>query len=125
MDNKFVKSSLDVLRATLYALALSIILVLVLAILIKFAGIGSTAVMYINQAIKAISIFVGALFGIKCINMGAVKGAAAGLLYTLLSFLVFKLLAGQEFALSLFDLLFGVIIGIASGIITVNIKKKT
>lgn len=124
MDNKWIKSSLDVIRGILYALVISVFMVLGLALLIKLTSINSNVVMYINQGIKVVSMLLGIFFGTKEMNMGAAKGSLAGLLYVLLSFLVFKLLAGQEFSLSIFDVLLGVVIGLLSGILTVNVKSS-
>jgi len=124
MDNKLIKSSFDVVRGVLYALILSVFLVLGLALMIKLAGLNSNSIMYINQGIKVISILFGVFLGTRQVKMGAAKGALCGLIYILLSFLVFKLLAGQAFSLSIFDVLLGVIAGLISGIITVNIKNK-
>ena len=124
MDNKIIRSSLDVIRGVLYALVISVFLVLGLALLIKFAHLGSNVVMYVNQGIKAVSILAGIFLGTKDVKFGAAKGALGGLLYILLSFLVFKLLAGQAFHLSRFDALLGVVAGLVSGIITVNVKNK-
>lgn len=124
MDNILIKSSFDVIRGVLYAIVISVFLVLGLALIIKLTGINSNGVMYMNQGIKVISILAGVFVGMKGMNKGAIKGAAIGLLYIFISYLVFKLLAGNNFSLSIYDILLGVVIGLVSGIITVNIKRK-
>ncbi|MGI6701555.1 MAG: TIGR04086 family membrane protein [Christensenellales bacterium] len=124
MDNKMIKSSFDVARCVLYSLVISVFLVLGLALVIKFWGANSNTIMYINHGIKILSILLGVFIGTREVKMGAAKGALSGLIYILLSFLVFKLLAGQAFHLSIYDVILGTAAGLISGILTVNIKNK-
>lgn len=124
MDNKMLRSSFDVLRGVLYAIIVSVFMVLGLALAIKLFNLDNNAVAYTNQAIKILSMLVGIFIGTRDYKMGAAKGALTGLLYILLSTLVFMLLSGQSFSMTIFDVLIGVAVGLISGIITVNIKNK-
>ena len=104
------------------------ILIIVFAVIIRFANIPDGAIMPINQIIKGISLLVGSFIALKKADkMGLVSGLLIGLSYTVLSFLVFSILDGNfEFSKTLVnDLLFGGIIGGICGIIAVNFRKKT
>lgn len=116
------------LKGTLIALCISLVLVLVFAFLLKFTNIPDTAISPINMVIKGISIFLGVFIGMKkSKELGLVCGLLIGLCYTFLAFLVFSALSGS-FAVdtTLFtDLIFGAVIGAICGIICVNIKKSS
>ena len=116
------------LKGTLIALCISLVLVLVFAFLLKFTNIPDTAIIPINQVIKGVSIFLGVFIGMKRLKeMGLLCGLLIGLSYTLLAFLVFSLLSGN-FIIDLTlltDLVFGTVIGAICGIICVNIKKSS
>lgn len=116
------------LKGTLIALCISLVLVLVFAFLLKFTNIPDTAIYPVNQVIKGISIFLGVFIGMKkSKELGLVCGLLIGLCYTLLAFLVFSILSGG-FSVDitlLTDLIFGAVIGAICGIISVNIKKSS
>lgn len=117
-----------ILKGTLIALCMSLVLVLVFAFLLKFTNIPDTAISPVNQVIKGISIFLGVFIGMKkSKELGLVCGLLIGLCYTLLAFLVFSILSGG-FSVDLTlltDLVFGAVIGAICGIICVNIKKSS
>lgn len=117
---------LDIAKGTLFSLIISMVLVLVFALIVNLAGVGDKTVSIVNHFIKAISILVGCFLGIKTRVGGAVKGALIGLLYTLFSFIIFSWIDGA-FDLSwmtLIDVLLGTVIGLISGIIVVNLRRK-
>ena len=116
------------LKGTLIAICISLILVLVFAFLLKFTNIPDTVIMPVNQVIKGVSIFLGVFIGMKkSKELGLVCGFLIGLCYTLLAFLVFSILSAN-FVIDLTlltDLIFGAVVGAICGIICVNIKKST
>lgn len=116
------------LKGTLIALCVSLILVLVFAFLLKFTNIPDTAISPVNQVIKGVSIFLGVFIGMKkSKELGLVCGLLIGICYTFLAFLVFSILSGS-FVMDLTlltDLIFGAVIGAICGIICVNIKKSS
>lgn len=117
---------LGVLKGTFWAIAVSLLCVLVFAFVIKFTSISENLITPINQAIKISSILVGAFIMSKTIHSnGWLWGLILGAMYTLLAFLIFSILNGKfDFNISLLnDLIFGSIIGLISGIITFAIKK--
>ena len=116
-----------IMRGSLIAVSVSLVLILLFAFAIKFINIDDRLILPINQVIKVVSIFFGVLsvFNNAFMQKGFVKGFAVGVLYTIISYTIFSILAG-EFSFtfkSITDMLFGGIIGGISGVIVVNTKK--
>ena len=116
----------DVVKAILLSVLLSLVLVLLFALIVKFTGINSNWVMPVNQVIKIISIFIGCLLGIKYPVKGVFKGILIGLFFLIITFLLFSAFNGgfEENSLTVYDFLTCLIAGIISGIFTVNIKNR-
>lgn len=129
MNKQKIKNSmwLNILKGSFIAVSLSLVLILVFALLIKFLNISESLIMLINQIIKIVSIFVGTFFTFNAYskNKGFLKGMIMGIIYTILAYSVFSILAKElSFTLTSFtDMLFGGVIGGICGIIVVNIKK--
>ena len=85
----------DILRMTLVSVVITLTAVLIFGIVIKLAEVPFAIIMPINQAIKLLSVLLGALIGIKCKEKAVFIGAVAGLLYTLISVFVFLILGGD------------------------------
>lgn len=121
-----IKSNIsDVLKAVLLSVLISLGLVLIFAIIIKFASLPSNVIMPVNIAIKIISVLVGTLIGFKNAQNGLLKGAITGLLYMLFTFFIFAALNGfKDVKFSWIDLITLPIAGAVSGIIAVNIRRK-
>lgn len=76
-----------------YAMAISVFLILLFAIVIKTTDISENWIMYFNQGIKIIGILCAVYFG--CKNTLSVKrGAMCGALYIATAFLIFSLVNG-------------------------------
>ncbi len=117
-----------ILKGSLIALCISLILVLVFAFLLKFTNIPDSIIYPINQVIKGVSIFLGVFISLKKTKeLGLVNGLLIGFIYTFIAFLVFSILSRNfSFDITLLtDIVFGAIIGAICGIICVNIKKST
>lgn len=116
----------DILRATIIAVIVSLVLVLVFSLIVNLVDVNEKIILPINEAIKIISILAGCFIGFKEQRSGAFKGAITGLLYTLLSILIFGIISHSVKinALSLIDIALGIVAGAISGILTVNLKKK-
>lgn len=99
--------------------------VLFFALIVKLTSLSETAIKSVNQFIKIISIFLGALSSIKE-NKGLVKGVFLGVLYSLLVSLLFKVIGGgySNFLGFILELIFCTIIGAISGVISVNAKNR-
>lgn len=115
----------DLLRGTIVAVIVSLILVLIFALIVNLVDVGEKIIIPINQAIKIISIFIGCFIGIKNRHQGVIKGALIGLFYTFLSIFVFGIISKEiNFKLiNLVDVGFGIVSGIVSGILSVNLRK--
>ena len=113
----------DVVKALILAVIVSIILILIFALIVKYANFGEEVIKPVNIGIKIISIFLGCFLGFKTAKMNLVKGIIFGLLYVLLSFLIFSALSQKiDFSvLSVWDIIFGAVAGGVCGIIA-NLK---
>ena len=118
----------SIFRGAFVSVSISLVLILLFALFIKFLNINESWILPINQIIKIVSIFFGVLFAFNSRNKnkGFLKGITVGIIYTILAYSVFSILAGEfSFSLtSLTDMLFGGLIGGISGIIVVNMKKR-
>lgn len=125
MEGHLKSFFLQVLKATIISLAILLIGILVFSVVVKFAVLNNGVIKAVNQFIKTLAIFLGVFFSVKE-GKGLLKGMIVGVAFTLLSYIVFSVMAGEQlFTLSfLIDVVFGTIIGIISGIIVVNIKKQ-
>ncbi len=118
---------ISLLKGSLMALSISLILICVFAFLLRFCDIKTEAIKPINQVIKIVSILIGTFYGLKkSTEMGLITGLFIGLAYTLLAFVVFSILnGGFNFERSLInDFIFGGIAGAIAGVVAVNFKKK-
>ena len=113
-----------VMKATLFALAVSLLMVLGFAVLLRAGGIGEGWIYPVNQVLKAVSIMVGVFTFVKG-EKGWLKGGGTGLLFTALSYLAFSAIGG-DFSLGWLifaEIVVAFLVGGVSGILTVNIKK--
>ncbi|MFQ6749566.1 MAG: TIGR04086 family membrane protein [Clostridia bacterium] len=110
-----------------WALGFSMLLVLIFAFGLRLFGFGEGAINVIVQIIKGASVLMGVMIAMKHQKeMGFLTGLGIGLVFTVISFVVFSCLDGFRFEFSgtlLNDLIFGGIIGGICGIIAVNVKK--
>ncbi len=117
----------EIIIAVFMALIISLVLIIVAAFSIKLFNISDNAIIIINQVIKGLSILIAGIVCLKLPNNGWLRGFIFGLLYILLAFVVFSLLSGKfNFDLTLInDAVLGGVSGLISGIIAVNIHKKS
>lgn len=115
---------LDILRALLVALLVSLVLVLLLAVVAKYAPMSDTLATVLNQVVKVLSVAVGCLVGFRAKRYGLVLGLVVGLLFTLVSFALFAAISGKlDFGqITVFDFLLGAAVGLASGVLAVNVR---
>ncbi len=122
----FKGGALDVLKAVLFSTLISLALVLVFAMVIKFASLDGKIIMPVNIAIKLLSVFLGIIIGFKNRENGLLKGAAAGLVYMLFTFFIFAALNGfKDVNFSWIDLITLPIAGAISGVVAVNVKGRS
>lgn len=114
------------IKGVIPSIILTLILILVFALLIRFFNIPDTWIFPVNQAIKFISLFVGIILALKSIKeKGFMVGTLIGIFYSISSFLLFSILRGNfTFSLSnVYDILLTMLAGGLIGIISVNIIK--
>lgn len=118
---------LSILSGTVVAISITLILILIFALVIRFCDINDGCIFPINQIIKVVSMFVGAVVFLKKHQQkGFLKGILMGITYYILSYIIFSILQGR-FALSinnLYDFLLTTLMGGLIGIIVVNFMKK-
>ena len=120
-------------RATVFALLkglgvavlTTLIGMAVLAGLVVLTGIGDNAVLAINQALKAISIALGAAAAVGFGGRrGFVLGAVVGALYMILGYALYGLIDGRmaPAGLMVTEFLMGALVGALAGALVANIN---
>jgi len=129
MEKKSIKGNgviSDSLKSAVFAVLISLILTLIMSIVVHFVSIDVGIVNIINIAIRIVSILLGLLIGVKQPSKGILKGNIVSVLYILLTYVLFGIIA-SDFSLKasmLIDSGSTFIAGVVSGIIAVNVKSK-
>lgn len=113
---------LNYLKGLIVAMLISFGLIILLALSLKWFSLDEKFITPINLGIKTISVIVGSLIAIKSESKGLVKGVTFGLLYVVLAFVSFSILA-KSFAVDLsllLDIVFASLAGGIVGIVKVN-----
>lgn len=107
------------------SLIISLVLILLFALLIKWFNWSDAVISPVNIVIKIISIAIGVLVVTKDGTGGALKGATLGAVYIVLCFVVFSILNGSMIIniSLLYDSLLGLITGAILGVISVTLRK--
>lgn len=126
MDNETTVGNgfFQVIKSVAFALVFSLLAAVIFASVLRFTAISDKAIYPVNQTIKVVAAFLGALFFVRG-EKGLVKGAATGLLFTALSYLTFSAIGG-DFSLSwwiLVELLLAALAGVVGGVIGVNFHR--
>ena len=120
-------SFLAIIKSCLLGLISTLIGVVLLAVVLKFTDLSTSVISWINNIIKAISIFI-VVASLKRMSGEKLllKAIFAGVLYAVLSFVVFSVLNGSfSFNLSfVYDLLFSVIVAVIASIILNLFNRK-
>ena len=117
----------DVLRSALLAIVFSIVSILILGVVVKLCALGDDIIKICNILVKAISVIVGTIIGIKDGRQGVLKGVLVGVVYVLETWGIFSLFVGEgaSINLNLFNIILCVVAGVIASIIKVNkIDKK-
>lgn len=126
VKNSNKSTSLQVLKGSITAVSISLVLILAFAMLLRFTNISDKVIMPINQIIKIVSIFFGVYSALKYHKeKGWVKGMLIGLTYSVLAFVIFAILSSSLILSwnTLLDIVFGSIVGGIVGVIVVNMKR--
>ena len=117
-------SLMKIIISTLIAVVVSLVLIVIFALLIKWLGWEDNVILPINVGIKIVSVAVGVLVAIKNSLHAPRVGVIVGALYVVVSYITFSALIGS-FSLSLnnlWDLLLGVGVGAIVGVFNNLIK---
>ncbi|MGN1061016.1 MAG: TIGR04086 family membrane protein [Candidatus Coproplasma sp.] len=119
------ESSVQIAKATLFAVVFSLVYVLVFTLIIQLAQLSSAVIKPVNQVFKIVAIALGSLLFIRG-QKGYIKGAISGLCTVLVSYIVFSIIGGSfEIGWTfLLEILISVAAGTITGIIAVNLKKS-
>ncbi|MDR0462346.1 MAG: TIGR04086 family membrane protein [Christensenellaceae bacterium] len=113
-------------RSTLYALVLTLASVLLLALVVKYAGISDGAIKPIVQIIKALSVFTGVAAVLRSIEKRAwMHGGILGLIYTVLAFFALSTI-DSNFSITggfFVEAAFALAVGIASAML-LRLRKR-
>lgn len=118
---------LSIIKSALLGVIFTLIGIVIFSVVLKFVDISSSIISYVNDIIKAISIFLMAL-NIKRKNgeKFLIKTIFSGVVYALLSFIIFSIFNGN-FSLNLsflFDLLFALAVSFIVAIIINVLNRK-
>lgn len=114
-----------IVKALLCALAISLLLAVIFAAILRAADLPDTVIYPINQTIKGVAVAVGCIAFVRG-EKGWLQGGAVGALFTALSYLAFSALGG-DFSLSwliVLELAVALITGALGGAIGVNLKQS-
>lgn len=124
--NKGKKLFLNILKGAIVSISITLVLILIFALIVRFFNVPDGYIFPINQVIKMFSICFGLLTMLKNEReRGFLKGILLGITYFVLSFLLFSILQ-KSFSFSMknvYDLLLTALMSGLLGIILVNIKK--
>lgn len=111
---------LSMLKCCLLGIVTTLLGIVIFAVVLKFADVTSTAVGYVNNAIKGVSLFVAMATAKKVKREKLVfRSVGVGLLYAILCFLIFSILNGSFVfnASFVYDLVFAVIVAVIVSIL--------
>jgi len=107
-------------KGVLYAVIVTLLFILSFSFVVQICGLANGVIKPVMQVVKVISIFIAVAIAIKSIkNQAWLFGGLIGLLYMVVTFLIFSMLDGKfviDFT-ALSDLLFGVLAGVISAIL--------
>ncbi len=114
----------QIIKAAVASVVFSLIFVLAFAAIIQLFSVGAGAIKPVNQVFKIICLALGCIIFLRG-DKGLLKGAVAGALYIVATYLIFGAIGGGlTFGwTTLAELAIGIFSGGVSGIIAVNVKK--
>ena len=126
-ENVWVRFAMTVLKATLFAVAATIVLFFIAAVLLWAMNVDDGAVPVIVQAVRLVCIVIaGIICGRSVERMGWLAGLLSGLLYIVLTVLI-GLIFYSSFSFDgilIADILLGCGAGFVAGMIGINLSKK-
>lgn len=120
----FIKCAL---KGSLISMIFTVAVILLFALIIKETGMADSVIAPVNQVIKILGIMAASYFAVKDMHEKQwLCGAIAGMMYILISYLIFSLIEGMfgNIALLFSDMLMGLLIGMVFAIIIANFFSK-
>ena len=118
---------LTLIKCALIGIVCTLLGTVIFAFVLKFANLGSKFISYINDIIKVFSIFIMVMcLKRKSGNKLFVKAVFSGIIYFILSFVLFSILNGN-FSLDLsvlYNLLFAIVVSMVCSVIINILSKK-
>lgn len=116
---------MQVVKGVIFGVAFILAGVLLFAFIVELASLSDKVIKPINQFIKLMAIFGGCAVAIRG-ERSFLKGGIIGLAVTIISYVLFGVIGGTfgSFAVLLIDALCGIVMGVISGVISVNIPRK-
>lgn len=118
----------QILKGVVCATVIALICLIVAAIMFTYTNISMSFVKIISNVIFYAGVFVGGVIAsFKKKSCGWLHGAIAGLIYTLLIWVIRILsdVSGVQIQLPFVKIIFGIVLGALGGIVGVNIKTKS
>ncbi len=119
-----MKKVWNFLTGLVLSIAVTVILVLLFALIVKWFSLTSAVISPVNRAIKVVGIFTACVYAAK--SKGIVTGFLLGAAYIFFTTLIFSAVSNGSiwnFSL-LWELLFGTIVGALCGVISSNLKRR-
>ncbi len=115
----------SLLKGLLVGLSVCLALILVFALVLKFADLGDFWVKTINQIIKLCAVVAACFVSVNG-SKGYIKGCVTGLSVVVCTYLLFGLVSGSlSFGWgTALELVYGIIVGTLAGILAANVKKN-
>ena len=124
MQNDVTVSIFQIIKSVALALAFSLLSAVILATVLLWSPLPDSIIYPVNQVVKGLAIIIGTLSFIRG-EKGFIKGGAAGLIFTALSYLAFSAIGG-DFSLSwliLLEAAVALFIGALCGALAVNLRR--
>ncbi len=120
-------SIVNIVKASLIGVVVSILLVLLFAFVLKFVDLNSSTISLVDQIIKIISVFIAVVILSKSSSESLlIKGLITGAIYSIVTFIVFSILnGGFNIGIGIItDIAFSALVGGASAILLNIVGKK-
>lgn len=124
MEENKKEAVISVIKGTVLSVLIAFFSIFIFAIIVNKTNLKVNVIKAVNQFIKVIAVFIGCVFNLKD-NNGLIKGGILGILFTLFMNLLFLIIGNGNFGGAFWiDLAFTFLVGLISGIIAVNVKRK-
>lgn len=114
----------DVGKSVLVAVVLSLAMVLIFAAIALWSGLDEAAIVPVNIAIRIVSVAIACWMCMRSPHYGWIKGIATGLIFTLVTYLVYSAIASdfRNNPMTVYDIAASVIAGILASVTAVNFR---